>query len=109
MAQLLGALQSLGIQAPQNAQAQAGAQAASGAEGLQQALGAATPSQTPGGEGSGAGGDQAMVGATPPVTGASSDAQGHVSPPSNAPVLQGMVQGGEAKGRIMTQQKLGRR
>lgn len=107
MAQLLSALQSLGIQAPQNAQAQAQGQVASGTEGLRQALGAATPANTTSSQ---LNGDQ---GVTPPIPGASPNAGGANVPfaqgPSNAPVLQGMVQGGEAKGRIMTQQKLGRR
>lgn len=106
MAQLLGALQSLGIQAPQNVAGQAAGQAGSATEGLQQALGAAAPSQM-GGATAGPG-EQPI---TAPVAGAASDTSGGslVSPPDNAPVMQGMLQGGEAKGRIMTQQKLGRR
>lgn len=106
MAQLLGALQSLGIQAPAGAQAQAEAQAGSGTEGLRQALGAATPQGTVATQGAE---NQPM---TPPIEGASPNAGGAqplVSAPDNQPVMQGMVQGGEAKGRIMTQQKLGRR
>lgn len=106
MAQLLGALQALGIQAPQGAQAQAQAQAGSGQEGLRQALGGATPAN---GLGSQEVSDQ---GQTPPITGASPNAGGDAplaSPPDNQPELQGMVQNGEAKGRIMTKQKLGRR
>jgi len=104
MAQLLAALQSMGLQAPQGVQAQAQGQMATGTEGLRQALGTATPqnalsSQLPG--------DQ---GITPPIEGAPPEAGGPplVAPPEPA-VMQGMVQGGVAKGRIMTQQKLGRR
>lgn len=110
MAQLLGALQSLGIQAPQSAQAQAEAQAGSGTEALRQALGASTPSGMPGGPGPG--GAPESEGMTPPITGASPNAGGEqplISAPDNAPVMQGLLQGGEAKGRIMTQQRLGRR
>lgn len=106
MAQLLGALQSMGIQAPAGAQAQAEAQAGSGTEGLRQALGASAPDGTVATQGDES---QAVV---PPIEGASPNAGGEaplVAPPDNAPVLQGMVQGGEAKGRIMTNQKLGRR
>jgi hypothetical protein len=110
MAQLLGALQSLGINAPQGAQAAAQAQAGSGTEGLRQALGAATPNGMPGGPGPG--GAPEAEGITPPIPGASPNAGGEaplISAPDNQPVMQGMVQGGEAKGRIMTQQRLGRR
>jgi len=110
MAQLLGALQSLGIDAPQGAQAAAGAQAGSATEGLRQSLGAATPDGMAGGPGPG--GAPEAEGITPPIPGASPNAGGEqslVSAPDNAPVMQGMVQGGEAKGRILTKQKLGRR
>jgi hypothetical protein len=106
MAQLLGALQSLGIDAPQGAQAQAGAQAASGSEGLRQALGGSTPANGLGSQ------EAADQGQTPPIPGAAPSAGGDESfatPPDNAPELQGMVMNGEAKGRIMTKQKLGRR
>lgn len=105
MAQLLGALQALGINPPQSAQGQAEGMAESGTEGLRQALGAATPA--------GAEGQQyGMQGEAPPIEGAGASEGGPsplVSAPDNQPVMQGMVQGGEAKGRIMTQQKLGRR
>jgi hypothetical protein len=106
MAQLLGALQALGINAPQNAQGAAEAQAGSATEGLRNALGAAAPDGTVATQGEGS------AAVTPPITGASPNAGGEaplMAPPDNAPVMQGMVQGGEAKGRIMTQQKLGRR
>jgi hypothetical protein len=106
MAQLLGALQSLGLQAPQGVQQQAQGQLTSGTEGLRQALGAQTPqnaqsSQLPG--------DQ---GVTPTIPGAAPQAGGEtplVAPPDNQPVLQGMVKNGEAGSRLLTQQKLGRR
>lgn len=106
MAQLLGALQALGIQAPQSAQQQAEGQAASGTEALRQALGGATPQGTVATQG------EEVQGMAPPIPGASPNAGGEtpfMSPPDNAPQLQGMIQGGEAKGRIMTTQRLGRR
>jgi hypothetical protein len=110
MAQLMGVLQSLGLAAAPGTQQQVQGQAASGNEALAQALGGATPSGFPGGPGSGAGGDQATQGITPPVPAAQSSVPGGplVTPPE-APVMQGMLQNGQAKGRIMTQQKLGRR
>lgn len=105
MAQLLGALQALGLNAP-SAQGMAEQQLGNGQNDLRNALGAATPtndlsSQLPG--------DQGL---TPPIPGAGPNAGGEqslISPPDNQPVMQGMVQGGQAKGRIMTEQKLGRR
>jgi hypothetical protein len=102
MAQLLGALQSLGLQAPPGAQAQAQGQLASGQQDLRRALGEQTPDNTTSSQ---LPGDQ---GQNPGVEGL--DAQGVplVQPPEPA-VLQGMVQNGQAKGRIMTNQKLGRR
>jgi hypothetical protein len=107
MAQLMAALQALGLNAPA-AQGMAGQQAASGNDALRQALGAganSTGMQSP---------DTQL---NPPVIpGSPAEAQPagasgapFASGPDNAPVLQGMVQGGEAKGRIMTQQKLGRK
>jgi hypothetical protein len=89
---------------------QASEQLGSGTEGMRQALGGATPNGMPGGPGPG--GAPESMGMTPPITGAGPNAGGEaplMSAPDNAPVMQGMVQGGEAKGRIMTQQKLGRR
>lgn len=106
MAQLLGALQALGLQAPA-AQGQAEQQLSSGQADLRTALGSATPdnstsSQLPG--------DQGM---TPPIPGADAASGGESAPPFAAAqepaLMQGMVQDGKAKGRIMTQQKLGRR
>lgn len=102
MAQLMAALQSLGLQAPAGAQEQVGGQIASGTEGLRQALGA----------GEGVEGSQYGTQAAPPpiegagpTEGGSPFAQGNMQPPQ----LQGMIQNGEAKGRIMTNQTLGRR
>lgn len=110
MAQLLGALHSLGIQPPQGAQQAAEAQAGSGAEALQASLGGAAPNT--GVEQGGPGGGDAQA-VTPNVAGAEGDAAGAaslVSAPAKQPaIMQGMVQDGKAKGRIMTQQKLGRR
>lgn len=102
MAQLLGALQALGLQAPQ-AQAMAGQQMASGQQDLAQAVGAAVPANSTSAQ---LPGDQGVV---PPEAGGSL-----VTPPaspveSQPALMQGMIQNGQAKGRIMTQQKLGRR
>ncbi len=105
MAQLLGALQALGLQAPA-AQGMAQQQLGNGQNDLRNALGAATPDNSTSSQ---LAGDQ---GETPPIPGAAPTAGGEqslVQAPDNQPVLQGMVQGGEAKGRIMTQQRLGRR
>lgn len=106
MAQLMSALQALGMQAPQ-AQAMAGQQLSNGQNDLRNALGGATPANA---QSSQLPGDQ---GVTPPVPGAPVEAGGGAGAPfaqgpANAPVLQGMVQGGQAKGRIMTERKLGR-
>lgn len=111
MAQLMAALQSLNLQTPPGAQAQAGAQLASGQSGLAQALGVATPGNI---EGAGGGGTLGQLppeglapGGTPP---ASPFAQGPVSQPGgDIGLAQTMIQGGQAKSRILTQQKLGRR
>lgn len=108
MAQLLAALQQLGIQPPQNVQGQAAAQAGTASSDLRNALGAATPANT---ESQQAPADQGQTppealsaGATPP---AAPFAQGPAA--QSAPVLQSMIQGGKASGRILTQQKLNRR
>jgi hypothetical protein len=106
MAQLLGALQAMGLQAPA-AQAQ-GEQAVGNTQNdLRNALGAGTPQGTVSQQGEGTAGE------TPPIPGAPVEAGGanlpFASAPTNQPVLQGLIQGGEAKGRIMTQMKLGRR
>lgn len=106
MAQLLGALQALGLQAPA-AQGIAEQQLGRGQNDLRNSLGAATPDSTNASQGEGA------QGINPGIPGAAPEAGGtpgsFAAPPDNQPVMQGMVQGGEAKGRIMTQQKLGRR
>jgi hypothetical protein len=109
MAQLMGALQALGLTPPPGAAAQAQGQVASGNESLRQALGAATPQGTVGSQGEG------NQGLTPPIPGAPPEAGGAPSPfaqavPQGATTqLQGMIQNGQAKGRIMTNQQLGRR
>lgn len=115
MAQLMGALQSLGLQVPQGAQAQVQGQMASGQEDLRRALGGSTPVNLAGGPGPG-GAPEAM-GQTPPIPGAPPEAGGAQPPFAQAQaggeqqqaLLQSMIQGGKVKGRIMTQQKLGRR
>lgn len=112
MAQLLTALQSLGLQAPEGAQSQAQGQMSSGQADLRKALGAATPQTGP--ENGGPGGDPAMMGQTPPIPGMGPEEGGAPPPFAQGPqadpmLMQGMIQGGQAKGRIMTQTKLGRR
>jgi len=110
MAQLLAALQSLGVQAPQNAQAVAGQQLASGQSDLAAALGAATPDNTTSSQ---LPGDQGVMppealapGATP-----SADAPFAQAPagPSGAGLAQTMIKDGRASNRILTQVELGRR
>jgi hypothetical protein len=110
MAQLMAALQSLGLQPPPGAQQQAQGQVGSGQEALRQALGAGTAQGTVGSQGEG------NQGEAPPIPGALPEAGGAQPPfaqgqaPAGATTqLQGMIQGGEAKGRIMTNQPLGRR
>ncbi len=111
MAQLMGALQSLGLNTPGNVQGQAQAQLSSGQNDLRKALGSATPqnatsSQLPG--------DQGM---TPPIPGAPPEAggaqppfaQGPAAQPGDNAQLQTRITGGKATGRILTQQMLGRR
>lgn len=109
MAQLLGALQALGLNAPAGAQGQAEGQMASGAADLRTALGNQTPDNAPGGPGPG--GAPEAQGQTPPIPGQPEAAGGAplAQGPDSAPVMQGMLMNGEAKGRIMTNQKLGRR
>jgi hypothetical protein len=110
MAQLMAALQSLGLQAPAGAQAQAQGQMTSGQSDLRNALGAQTPDNAPGGPGPG--GAPEAQGQTPGLPGLPPEAGGSqplVTGPGNEaapPLLQGMVQNGEAKGRLMTQTKL---
>jgi hypothetical protein len=108
MAQLLGVLQQLGLQAPQGVQQQGAQTMSQGQNDLRSALGGATPanstsSQLPGDQGQ-----------TPPIPGAPVEAGGGAGAPfaqgpQEGPVMQGMLMNGQAKGRIMTEQKLGRR
>jgi hypothetical protein len=112
MAQLLGALQSLGLQAPANAMGQAQGQMTSGQADLRAALGAGTPTNPAGGPGPG--GAPEDQGQTPPIPGLAPEAGGPALPFANGPeqqppVMQSMVQGGKVSGRILSQQKLGRR
>jgi hypothetical protein len=113
MAQLLNALQALGLQTPPGAQAQAEGQLSSGQTALRAALGAGTPANPVGGPGpGGAPEDQAQ---TPPIAGVPPEAGGAPAPFAQGPagaspaLMQTMYQGGTAKGRILTQTKLGRR
>jgi hypothetical protein len=106
MAQLMGALQALGLNAPEGAQEQAAGQAASGQQDLRAALGAQTPDNTTGSQ------SPDTQGQTPPIPGAPPEAGGAFAsgpPAAQPPLMQGMLANGEAKGRIMTQQTLGRR
>ena len=113
MAQLLAALQSLGLQAPQGATEQAQGQMTSGQADLRAALGAETPTNPAGGPGPG-GAPEAQA-QTPPIPGLPQEAGGPAVPFAQAqgggspPVMQSMIQGGKVKGRILTQQSLGRR
>lgn len=112
MAQLLGALQSLGLEAPQGAQAQAAGQMTSGQADLRTALGAATPTNAPGGPGPG--GAPEDEGQQAPIPGLAPEAGGAPlpfasGPDAQPPVMQSMVQNGKVSGRILSQQKLGRR
>ena len=109
MAQLMGTLQSLGLQPSAGVQGQAQGQLASGQNDLRTALGAGIPQGDTGSQGA------EMQGQTPP--GALSPG---ATPPAGEPFMQGptvapqtaqlqnMIQGGSIKGRIVTNQKLGR-
>jgi hypothetical protein len=107
MAQLLTALQSLGLGAPQGAQQQAEQQMTSGQADLRKALGEQAPNPGPGA--GGPGGEPSMMPMTPPLPGLPQEAGGPPAAPGADMTMQGMIQGGQAKGRIMTQTKLGRR
>jgi hypothetical protein len=113
MAQLLGALQALGLQAPQGVQQQAQGAMTSGQADLRAALGAGTPTNDQGM--GGPGGEPSMMGQTPPLPGLPEAAGGAPAPFAAAQggqepaLMQSMLQNGEAKGRIMSQVKLGRR
>jgi len=108
MAQLLGALQSLGLQAPPGVQEQGETQVARGQQDLRTALGAATPQG-----GLGTQGAPEAQGQTPPealTPGAAAPAEGApFAQAQSTTQLQGLIQGGVAKGRLLTNQKLGRR
>jgi hypothetical protein len=113
MAQLLSALQSLGIQTPPAAQAQAQAQGSNAAETLANALRGQAPEMTPGNGGPEPGN---MAGA-PGVPGqAAGNGAPFAQPPAGGPpagqnqtLLQTMIKGGQASNRIMTQQKIASR
>lgn len=117
MAQLLSVLQSLGIQAPAGAQQQAEGQMTSGQADLRRALGAGTPAVDQGA--GGPGGEPSMMGQTPPIPGLPPEAGGPSGAPFAAPpaggneadpmLVQSMLKGGKTTGRILSQQKLGRR
>lgn len=114
MAQLMGALQALGLQTPPGAQAQAEGQMTSGQADLRKALGEQTPSVGPGA--GGPGGEPSMMPQTPPIPGLPPEAGGPPAPfaqgpgaEASPPLMQSMIQGGTVKNRIMTQTKLGRR
>lgn len=107
MAQLMGVLQSLGLTPPAGAQQQAGAMAGSGTEALRQSLGAGAPTRNESNQEEGY--------ERPSIPGAPVEAGGGAAAPfasaqqGGPPVMQGMLQNGIAKGRIMTNQPLGRR
>lgn len=117
MAQLLAALQSLGLQAPAGAEAQAQGQITSGQADLRKALGAATPTNDQGM--GGPGGEPSMMGQTPAIPGVPPEAGGPAAPFASAPatggneaspmLVQSMLKGGKNSGRILSQTKLGRR
>lgn len=112
MAQLLTALQALGLQTPPAAAQQAQGQMASSQETLRQALQGQTP-QSSGPMGAGAGGEESQMGFTPPIPGAPPEAGGGApfaqGPQADPMLMQSMVQGGQAKSRIMTQSKIATR
>ena len=119
MAQLMGALQSLGLQAPAGVKDQVAGQAASGQNDLRNALGAATPQGTVGSQGAG---NQGM---TPPIPGAAPEAGGAQAgptpfaardfgglPPAGGgagSAMQSTMANGQVKGKITSFQPLGRR
>lgn len=106
MAQLLQALQSMGVTPPPGVEQQAQGQLASGQEALRQSLGAATPVNSTGMQ------SPDTQGITPPIEGAPPEAGGQQPPFAAAAqpaILQGMIQGGQATSRIKTQATLGRR
>jgi hypothetical protein len=112
MAQLMGALQSLGLQPSEGAQEQATDQLASGQEDLRRSLGEQAPGSEPNAS-SAVPEDQAS--GPPPIPGAAPEAGGAPAPFAQAPegtdktYLESLVQNGQVKGRIRTQRQLGRR
>lgn len=116
MAQLLAALQSLGLQPNQATQQAAGMQFSRGESDLRNALGAATPDNTTSmqapeeqgmmpPEAMSTGGNQPGAPfASPPST-----SQAEFTSPTNAGLSQTRIVGGKANSRIVTQQMLGRR
>ena len=109
MAQLLSALQSLGLQTPPNAQAQAQGQASNAAETLANSLRGQAAPLTAGQPGAGGAPESALTSA-PAVEGQAAGNQPFAQAQAQNPaLLQTMIQGGQAKGRILTQQKIGRR
>lgn len=108
MAQLLATLQQLQLAAPPAVQGQAQEQMARGQNDLRTALGAATPTNS---EGAPSGGDTGVLPPAALVEGGTAPAAGAFAAPQAgqgdaSTVLQGMIQGGQAKGRIMTQRRL---
>lgn len=107
MAQLLAALQQMGIQAPQSARAQAQGQVGSANEVLANALRGQAAPLGPGDGGPGG----SEPGNTPPLA-PPGTAQDQNMPFAQGPADQGtamaqtMIQNGQAKSRILTQQKL---
>jgi hypothetical protein len=103
MAQLMVILQQLQLTPPPGAQAQAQGQLASGQNDLAASLGAATPQNTTGTQ------TPPEMGQTPPVMGANAGAAAPQpfaqGPVPQATQYQGMIQGGKAKSRIMTNSK----
>jgi hypothetical protein len=114
MAQLMAALQSLGLNANDATQGQAQQIANTGQADLRESLGAATPANTPGSV------SPDQQGQTPPIPGAD-QASGGASPtpfaqgpapagrPGGAPLLQSRITGGTNTGRIQSQVALGKR
>ncbi len=109
MAQLMGVLKSLGLQEPAGAQGQMAGQAASGQRDLASALGSSLP---PGQEGDQYGPQSQVAMPTGAAQAGAPFAQGPqgamAQPPSVGPStkLQGMIQNGQTKGRILTSQDL---
>jgi hypothetical protein len=106
MAQLLSALQAIGLQAPPDAAAQAQGQMGNANEALSNTMRGQAPEMTPGQGGPGGSELNGVNAAAIPGTeGAGVPfAQGAVEP--QAALMQNMIQGGQAKNRIVTQQKI---